>query len=151
MTMNAHSLQSKFNEMVSRISDFDSKITFILITETWLNEENDAGFEIPGYKSINVYRTPSANGSSYGGLKLYFLEQFSPTIIEQNNTGPCEFLLTKFYIPSFGDLIVCCIYRPPDRNLNEFNIFLENIFNVYCSKKFILFGDQCEKYGLFRR
>lgn len=139
--MNARSLQSKYNELVARLSDFINRISFILITETWFNSTNDAGYEIPGYKSLNVYRDPAANGNSYGGLKLYYLDHLSPTVLEESNTGSCEFLLCKFDISPFGDLIICCVYRPPNKSLNDFNIFLENKFDRYCSRNFLFFGD----------
>ena len=72
LTVNARSLNGKFNELLCKISLLNEKFSFIVVTETHLNENNDT-FEIPSYKSANFYR-PCGNG---GGIKLYFLEHIS--------------------------------------------------------------------------
>ena len=55
--INMRSLCNKFAELLAHLSLIKNKFTFIILTETWLHENKDFGFEIPGYKSFQYIVT----------------------------------------------------------------------------------------------
>ena len=78
MTVNARSISNKFSEFLGYVSMLKFKLSFILITESWLSESSDFLLEIPGYNSFNYYRKCGRGG----GLKFYVLKSINCKIIE---------------------------------------------------------------------
>ena len=114
LTINVRSLSNKFSEFLSYIEGIKEKISFILVTESWLNRSSDITFEIPGYKSFNYYRNDnSATNRRGGGLKLYVLDHLDTSIIDIPSCNSCESLLVNTFIL-----------------INSFKLFLVN-FNTY--------------------
>ena len=137
LTINMRSLKNKFQEFFVHLSGMRVKITFVLITESWLNPDSDVMFELPGYKSFNFYR-PRGIG---GGLKLYCLEHISVQKIDQPNLNSCELLLVRAFVPGLGNLKICGIYRPPQNSPNDFLHDIDPILSANCDSNFIIAGD----------
>ena len=137
MTMNARSLSNKFTEFLSYLSSLQQKITFILITETWLNEANDTLFEIPGYKSHNYFRTSGVGG----GMKLYFLDHITSNIFSDVSLIACEFLIVDTHVPGVGQIRVCGIYRPPNKSIGDFLSCMDTLLETSCNSDIVLLGD----------
>ena len=85
LTINMRSIKNKFQELVAHLTGFKERISFILVTETWLSKELDIMFELPGYKSLNYYR-PHGRG---GGIKLFYLDHFFTQKLEQQIFNSC--------------------------------------------------------------
>ena len=137
LTVNLRSLASKFDEIIPLLSQLKEKFTCILITETWLNTQNDALFEIPGYISYNFYRE-NQNG---GGLKLYVLDYLNSSEISVTSIA-CEVVMINITLPGLviGKLKICGLYRPPSKPINEFLNFINQLFESNNSKM-VLLGD----------
>ena len=123
--INARSLSNKFCELTAHLSMVSKKFSFIIITECWLSERSDVGFEIPGYKSFGIYR----NNRRGGGIKLYYLNTLVADIVSEV-TGcfdSYESLAIKVSVPGIGKLLVCGIYRVPGTSEN---LFIENLFDL---------------------
>ena len=145
MTINVRSISNKFSEILSYIESIKEKTSFILITETWLNRNTDVTFEIPGYKSFNYYRNDHSERERIGGgMKLYVLEQINASTIDIPNSTSCESLFVNCIIPGLGKIGICCIYRPPCRqvdNINEFLLYMEELLNLQGRNRLLVFGD----------
>ena len=137
-TINVRSLKNKFQEVVSHLNILKNKISFIIITETWLLPENDLVMDIEGYKAAAVYRDGRG-----GGIKIYYLETISAIILPEltSNGGCCETLFFKANVPGFGKLAVGGVYRPPNSNPGEFLNFLSENINYLGGMRSVVAGD----------
>ena len=134
LTVNVRSISKKFSEFLSYIESTKSKISFILVTETWLDRQTDLTFEIPGYKSYNYYRNDHSTVSRRGGgLKLYVLEHIETCVIDLPVCPSCESLLINDFVPGLGKLNIVCIYRPPYQLSDKIDEFLTHMDNLFDS------------------
>ena len=138
LNFNAHSFASKFQEFVAYLQHLKSKITFIIITESWLHGDSDVALDIPGYKSYSLYRDRTG-----GGIKIYYLDFISSHIMSDfsscSNDYECLFL--KNFIPGFGNLVLGGIYRPPDGDSENFLQFITNVLEDVNGSQSLLVGD----------
>ena len=137
--INMRSLANKYAELTSHLSIIRGKFTFVILTEVWLNESRDVGFELSGYKSFSVYR----NSQIGGGIKIYYLDNITANIVEE--CSGCfrthESLLLSAYIPSFGKLSVCGVYRIPNTPMENFITSMNDILVRNNSIRSIICGD----------
>ena len=140
LSVNIRSLTGKFGELVAHLNVVAKNFTFILVSETWLKDDTDFGFNIPGYKSVSLNRKGDQLG---GGLKLYYDECLNVTILNNltGNDGPCERLFVRSYVPGVGNIVVGGIYRPPDKSKSEFCQFLDGALEELGGGKSVLLGD----------
>ena len=66
------SVTNKFAELKSHLKLVKYNPSFILVTETWLNDDKDFAYELEGYASISLHRKGLG-----GGLKLYYRNHVS--------------------------------------------------------------------------
>ena len=138
VTINARSLNSKFNEIVCKISLLKEKISFIIVTETHLHENSDVNLDIPTYKCENYYRMDGHNG---GGIKLYYLDHISIARISGFESDSCESVMVRADVPGYGPISVCGIYRPPQKPIGDFCVYLESLFEHSENRGLVLLGD----------
>ena len=50
LQINMRSINRKLPELVTYLNMVEKMFTFIILTETWLKDDSDYGFEIDGYK-----------------------------------------------------------------------------------------------------
>ena len=77
MTINIRSLRGKFDEMCLYLTNLKNKITFLVLTETWLQPNTDILFDIPGYKSYNLFRVDGIGG----GIKIYAIDHVPAKVL----------------------------------------------------------------------
>ena len=114
LMMNARSIKNKFSEFVLYVTSLKAKATYILITETWLNECSDFMYEIPGYKSINYYRM----GRNGGGMKLFLLTPLRSGLVPLAPVGPPNFVR---YLRLESNVYKTCRGVNPRRNECSFH------------------------------
>ena len=138
LSINIRSIRKNFNSFKSFLLFVRFRFMFIVITETWLNECIDRGFDLPGYNSLNTYRDGSG-----GGIKIYYHDSLSVKVVEQYSgiLPTHEALTIKASIPLIGEIYLLGIYRPPNNSINAFNDFLNNTLNHFANKKCIILGD----------
>ena len=56
LCLNVCSISNKFAVLVSNLSLTRDNFSFIAVTENWLKQDSDFGDELPGPKSVSVYR-----------------------------------------------------------------------------------------------
>ena len=140
LNVNMFSLASKFDDFHALLSKLKHRITFIVITETWLKASNDFLLELEGYKSCNVYREESETG---GGIKLFYREDVTVNQVEEycGIHESCETLLIDAKIPNCGRIKVCALYRPPRRSLSSFFSFFDEMLTKCARHRCVFLGD----------
>ena len=138
LNFNIRSCRRNFPSFFTFLCSLFCNISLIVLTETWLTEEVDCGFNIDGYNQLNLYR--NIHG---GGLKIFYNDNFRANIIAE-----CTFVnsfievLTFFLIGCNFKYIICAIYRPPSSNPL---LFIECLFNILSklpnNSKVIIIGD----------
>ena len=139
LTINVRGLRGKYQELLTYINSFNINFTFIILTEVWLSDDLNMGFNIPLYESIACLR----KNRSGGGIMVYFSDQLNATVVEEK-TGiclNCESLLLNCYIHGIGNIYVWAIYRPPNGSIDSFSTYLENNLSFFKDKRCILAGD----------
>ena len=137
LTVNLRSINYKFSELVGRLAMLAFKFTFIIVTETWLNKDNDV-YKLPGYKSCSVVRSEVRGG----GVKIYYRDSMDVCVID-NLSGvfqSYEGVFLNVNIRHLGNLVVGGVYRPPSSPLDAFMNVLEE-FLSHNNLKCILIGD----------
>jgi hypothetical protein len=138
LTINVRSLRGKFPEFLSMLSSFKSNFTFIVLTEVWLDNDINVGFNIQGYNYVSCLRNDRG-----GGIIVYYIDSLQINIIEEM-TGifdSHESLLLSCHIPNYGDISLWSFYRPPHLSCNLFVTYLENNLTYIQGKKCVLTGD----------
>ena len=122
---NINGLESKFDNLHKFLSNTQSKMDIIAITET--SQKNNENFitnvTIDGYAS---YYTPS--NSNKGGTALYVNEKFNfierKDLSAQNDDYESVWVEIKNKLSK--NIVTGCIYRHPRYNFKDFMHYLEN-------------------------
>lgn len=115
--LNVRSQNKNFEMFENLLNTLDVNFSAIALTETWLNDSHDISyFNLPGYVFINVNR----NFQTGGGVGLYIKDDLRIKRRDDLNFVEAESLFVDV-IDKFGkQFLVGVIYRPPDKNLEEF-------------------------------
>ena len=138
LCINMRSIVNKFTELDSHLRLLKNKISFILVTETWLTPRNDYNFELSGYKSVSIYRDGRG-----GGLKLFYLKHLCISVLENftKTSGPFESILVRTHVQGFGKLVIGGFYRPPSNSISEFLTEFDVMLGTFGSDRIIFVGD----------
>ena len=97
LSLNIQCLNAKFESLslfIKDLSDNGFHFSVICLQETWLKNNDDSLFQIPGYKSISL----SASCSNHGGLITYISDEFHFTQLKLYETSALwEGLFTEVY------------------------------------------------------
>ena len=94
------------------------------ITETWLNSTIKDDAEIEGYKVFRGDR----KGRKHGGTAIYLYERLEADLICEISYEKCEMVAIK--IPEIQTINIV-IYRPPKTKMQEFDIILNKIKEIF--------------------
>lgn len=121
LNLNIRSLRRNFSVLESFISLHQFSYDVIAVTETWLSPEEDHIFNLTGYKKYSTYR--NRNG---GGIVIYVANHFETIAIDELSyvSDDIEILSLKVRNHCFSFNVVC-IYRPPSRQIENFNTILQ--------------------------
>jgi len=136
--INCRSIKKNFREFVSLIELLSKPLSVIAVTETWLNSQNENTYSIPGYKFTSLSRTEKTGG----GVGIFINTHFSFVLRPDLNrmTSYIECLFIEITQPGKASLLVGCVYRPPNSDLDLFNSeILLLLSKIDCGKKKLLF------------
>lgn len=138
ITFNARSLRGSFSRIRVFLRSIDYDFTFIIVTETWLNNDIDLGFDLDGYSSVGLCR--NVNG---GGIKIFIRDGLNYSIVENlTQLFPSHECLTIKVNFTLSDYVyVCAIYRPPNLSVECFIRWLELNLNFFKSYRCLILGD----------
>ena len=137
--VNIRSCRKNFSELQVFLNSLKIKYKVIILTEIWLTEATDNGFNIEGFMAFNMYRSDQG-----GGVKVYVHKSIKCNPINEF----CE--LNKLYETVCLELIIdkvklalYSIYRPPSFNVSQFNQILYNNLRILRNRynKVIIAGD----------
>ena len=142
--LNCRSLPKNFDTFSSLITHIDKPFLALGLTETWLKPHNADIYALPGYKFISCSR-PTKLG---GGVGIYINMHVQFNVI-QDLTIMCDVLESVFVEVVKRDvcnsrMLIGCIYRPPNSDVNLFNEQLSKILKHTClarSKEIVIIGD----------
>ena len=124
--VNIRSIRANGSDFYSYLETLRLKFSCIALTETWLKNDMDQTFSFPGYKSINRTR----KNSHGGGVSILIKEGISYKIKENlcfiNRDIECIFIEARLS----KRVLIGVIYRPPDRNIKDFNSQLRIILDT---------------------
>jgi hypothetical protein len=126
---NIRSLRHKFEEL-SIVLDklFDDKrghLDVLCVSETWLDKGTVVN--IPGFDHVSSYVRTDRIG---GGVSLFIRRGIPVTEFVIPNAGREGFEVAGVTLGKNRDLLVICIYRPPDMKLESFLFQLEYLLNI---------------------
>ena len=115
LLINCRSLYQNFYSIENYINSFDKKPDFIILTETWL--KNDEIVKLDGY-NFNGRERKRKKG---GGIGVF--SKTNIKIVVQKVASNIELICLKILEL---DLQIIVVYNPPNKNKNEFLVELEN-------------------------
>ena len=130
LMLNIRSINRNFNAFLSEFCNYFKLFSVIAFTETWLTEERDVAFNIPGFYSFNLHRNQYG-----GGLKLYIKEGFKAKLLDSFtvSTNSYEILSVELDICTCK-YIFMLVYHPPSSsaqiNLEFINLFTQLVRTV---------------------
>ena len=102
----------------------ENKIILMNITETWLNKTIKEDAEIEGYKIFRGDRKEKKNG----GAAIYLYDRIEAEQICELSHKKCEMFAIQ--IPEIQTINIV-VYRPPKTKLQEFEIILNKIQEIF--------------------
>ena len=118
--MNVRSLSKHFDDLSEYVSTLNMSFSIIGVSETWLNKSNEHLFNIPGFNFISNIR----QHKSGGGVGLYIKDdlKFKPRIdLQSTDKKLYESIFAEIIQSNGKNIIVGCLYKPPDTSVTEFN------------------------------
>ena len=138
---NIRSCTQIFKSLIGYLNTISFRYDIIVLTETWLTDDLDGLYEIPGYNNISLHR--NRNG---GGIRIYYDNTLTADNCEQFSGifDTHESLFIRISQKNRLSLIVGGIYRPPCKSINKFLEYLNDNFLVnetILGEKCVLIGD----------
>lgn len=129
--LNIQSLRNKLYEVESLIASFDCDIHIVVLTEIWLNKDENKFYNLPGYTGFFSNRE-----YSYGGVAIFVSDCISASLVFEEEYRQSNFLVVNLSNHNFN--IIAC-YRSHHTNLDDFNTKIEVITTAY--KHSMIIGD----------
>lgn len=123
----------RIDELRCVIESFDTKISVVILTETWIKDDLVAArLDLPNYSHYSNYRTHSRGG----GVSIYVHNDLKHEFVVELYQDGNHFLWIHLDRLS---LEIGAVYKPPTSNTAE---FLENYENLLSGRKrTLIFGD----------
>ena len=123
LMINIRSCRKNFSHFLAHFCNVLSYFTCIVFTETWLTEDIDNVFNIPGYYCFNLYRNNFG-----GGLKLYLKNGVQGRLLDSFTFINDYFeMLTVELIFGTNKTVLCCCYHPPTSSIEHNNGFIVSL------------------------
>ena len=145
MHFNIRSLNENFHKLqllLHNLGESNLNLDFIMLCETFLNNNNFAMFNLSGYSKIERHRTNSRGG----GVAIYMKNSYDFKIREDLSIYE-EGIFESLFVETTLDkkqVLIGEIYRPPNTDINYFNDRYNCIIEKIRSekKKLIIGSDQ---------
>ena len=141
--LNIRSISKKLDKFSNFLGSLTLDFSVIGITETWLDNSSHLS-DIQGYSFIHNPRVDTDGG----GVGLYLAEH-----LKFKNRTDLTFVNESLFVevirPTEKNIVIGAIYRPPDRNLNEFIGELDQLLSCISKiNKLVLLFASCLEYKL---
>ena len=120
--------------------DIVYEFNVIAFTETWENNnECSDKYSIQGYDSFFVSR----KDKSGGGVAIFTKNNLQSKIAINASFSINEIIdcISVEIETKEQNIVICCVYRPPNRNVNDFTSQLDRLLQLFQNKTIFLVGD----------
>ena len=137
MHLNARSLLKNLDQLNLILKNLNRTFSVLGVSETWLTESTSELVNIAGYNFVSSHRKTKAGG----GVRIYLQNNIEYKVIKEckfSDPEVIESIFVEIIVPQGKNIIVGCVYRPPNQNtalfLEKFNDILSIITkdNKYC-------------------
>lgn len=129
---NGRSIKNKISDIELFLSYLNCIVHIVVITETWLDENNEMFFNLKNYNSFHNNRRKHA-----GGVAIFCHSSIiSEVVLSETFLDNSHCLIIKLV---HYNIHVATIYRAPDGNINDFTSFFSEKLNSY--KNILYVGD----------
>ena len=125
LMINIRSCRKNFNQFIAQFCNVLTYFSCILLTETWLTEDVDNVFNIPGYNCFNLYR------NNYGGgIKMYLKNGIQARLLKDFTFINDWFeMITVEVMLDKNKAIFSGLYHPPTSSIENNNAFVDCLTN----------------------
>lgn len=137
---NCRSLYRNFESIKDYLNQFKSHFSMIAVSETWIQVDKGAEFNLPGYDMFYTNRESKKGG----GVALYIDKNIDCRLVENMSIAVGEVfecVTIEIVQQSKNNIIVSCVYRAPGSDMNLFNEWMERLFANNAKKDIIICGD----------
>ena len=122
LMFNVRSCRKNFSNFLSCFSNVLTYFTCIVLVETWLTQDRDVSYAIPGFYNYDIYRDQYG-----GGIKMYVKDGIQTRILDEYTflTNLFEVLTVEF-IFNCKKIICSATYHPPSSSHVNNNDFVLN-------------------------
>lgn len=120
--LNARSLRNKVDELQVILKLIKAKIHVIIISESWINNDDIQFFNFYGYQSEFVYR-PNRTG---GGAAILIQDKYEYKVEYTYSDNSFSILQASVNIDS-NKYSITSLYRPPERSNESVNKFITTL------------------------
>ena len=143
--INCRSLKKNFDSVKILLSNISSTLTAVAVSETWLKATSTDAYIISGYKFVSSPRNPCLHKRA-GGVGIYVNNslRFKIRVDICQSLPHIECIFIEIDQLSKKNILIGCIYRPPESDVNMFNAELLRLLNIIDSentKIILLAGD----------
>ena len=141
---NVRSISKNLDDFKTYLSLLDVTFTVIGLTETHLSTCKESLFDIPGYTSVNKFRTVRKGGGASIYVKDSITFHTRNDISIPDDIAECVFIqIDKLSLQSDKDVVLGVIYRPPNTDVDLFTEYFDIVLGKITqeNKYLYLMGD----------
>ena len=146
LNYNIRSFFKNIDQFLLLLDALATKPTILILTETWLVENNYLDANIPGYNAFHTIRKTRRSG----GVSIFVRNSLNASKIDQYSKSDTimELCVVKVCISHFN-LNIFGIYRSHERTIEDFDVSILEILNgsSFRNSNMILAGDLNFDYG----
>ena len=129
LDLNIRSIKKNFENFKMFLNSINFTFSIICFSETWLDETNSTEnslYELPNYISKHQVRSDRRGG----GLSIYVHKTFDFRVMSDLsvNNKDIESISVEISSNKKQNILVNILYRPPNGEIEPFEIFLNNVF-----------------------
>ena len=133
MHCNCRSISNCFDALLNLLLPANNPPSVIAVTETWLTTDNSDLFQIPNFTFVSQPRpTP------HGGTGIFVSNQFN--VVVRSDLNLIESFIECLFVELSGstthNILIGCIYRPPNSDLALFHLAVTNFLSKIDSKPY---------------
>ena len=140
--INIRSMSKSFEAFKRFLHSVGSLFKVLCITETWCDETSceSSLFHLSNYKSVHQVRSTKHKNGKGGGVCIYIHNSLDLTLRKDlnRNSKNVESISVEIINKNSQNFIISNIYRPPDGDINSFDIYLRDLYSkTYSTSKLL--------------
>ena len=124
--INIRSISKKIDKLSTLLGSISLQFSVIAVTETWL-EDSSHSSDIPGFNFVHKHRE---NRTGVASVFILLITSSLNTALTWHFLPIVRSLCLSKSIEQNKKTVVEVVYRPPDRNLNDFNNELDHLISI---------------------